>query len=618
MADKAVGWITFLRKYGPIAQNDNMYDEHIRKSSRRLGIRPIEFPHPIEKEVLSIFQADASPPASVILTGTAGDGKSHLCGKVWRLIGGGDTEWASDEIYYQRENIVGGKPVTIHIIRDLTALPDRDDQNRYTNRRELLERFCESIFTSEPTEVFLIAGNDGQLVESWQRLGDSDLISKTRSLFESFLVEGLHEKPGVSLKFFNLSRVNSSILLDLTLDALLSHEGWQECYERGAEELEFFGNRCPIRHNYELLKTPLVQSRLKAIFELCEYNDLHIPIRRILLLLANAILGHPAVKDRLLRPSDIPQVLKSGTVSKASLYNNIFGGNLSETRRESLEVFQNINKLRIGRETSNRIDNILIFGHADENLRPYFDQFLAADRFYGADEAYYAAQHEYLEGTDEDTSNNHAFLELLVGQRRGLFFRVPEAQAQEMTLWELTVFRYAGEYLTHVMGGLKAGGKVERPILSRLVRGLNRVFVGMLVSADREIILAKGLSYTDAKVCPLLEERISVIPRLGERMDVLLSNGKAVLRISLSTAISCDLPLNLTRYEFLSRVAEGALPSSFSKECYEDMLAFKSKVLRALSERVQSQDETPEMTFRLLSIDEHGNPTEEIIEVSDD
>ena len=245
MADKAVGWITFLRKYGPIAQNDNMYDEHIRKSSRRLGIRPIEFPHPIEKEVLSIFQADASPPASVILTGTAGDGKSHLCGKVWRLIGGGDTEWASDEIYYQRENIVGGKPVTIHIIRDLTALPDRDDQNRYTNRRELLERFCESIFTSEPTEVFLIAGNDGQLVESWQRLGDSDLISKTRSLFESFLVEGLHEKPGVSLKFFNLSRVNSSILLDLTLDALLSHEGWQECYERGAEELEFFGNRCP-------------------------------------------------------------------------------------------------------------------------------------------------------------------------------------------------------------------------------------------------------------------------------------------------------------------------------------------------------------------------------------
>ena len=33
------------------------------------------------------------------------------------------------------------------------------------------------------------------------------------------------------------------------------------------------------------------------------------------------------------------------------------------------------------------------------------------------------------------------------------------------------------------------------------------------------------------------------------------------------------------RFEFLTRVANGALPSSFSKECYEDVIAFKTKVL---------------------------------------
>ncbi|MGO7388862.1 hypothetical protein ACCT20_37340, partial [Rhizobium ruizarguesonis] len=32
-------------------------------------------------------------------------------------------------------------------------------------------------------------------------------------------------------------------------------------------------------------------------------------------------------------------------------------------------------------------------------------------------------------------------------------------------------------------------------------------------------------------------------------------------------------------FEFLIRVAKGALPSSFSKECYEDVIAFKTKVL---------------------------------------
>jgi hypothetical protein len=41
----------------------------------------------------------------------------------------------------------------------------------------------------------------------------------------------------------------------------------------------------------------------------------------------------------------------------------------------------------------------------------------------------------------------------------------------------------------------------------------------------------------------------------------------------------------LVRYEFLSRVAQGALPSSFSKECNEDVLAFKSQVLSQFYKR---------------------------------
>jgi hypothetical protein len=34
------------------------------------------------------------------------------------------------------------------------------------------------------------------------------------------------------------------------------------------------------------------------------------------------------------------------------------------------------------------------------------------------------------------------------------------------------------------------------------------------------------------------------------------------------------------RFEFLCRVAEGALPGSFSNECYEDLLAYKVRLLR--------------------------------------
>jgi len=620
MAGKGTHWVRFLRQYGPIARNDNMYDEHIRKSAKRAGIRALAFAHPLEHEILSLFRADAGHPASVILTGTAGDGKSNLCGKVWQLIDGDEAEWNSNDVYYRRDTTIGNKAVTVHIIRDLTALPQHDERGRYPDRQSLLQQFCTSLSKENPSHVFLIAANDGQLIESWQRLDQSGEVVKARVIFETLLVEDRREQPGVSLRFFNLSRVPSTLLFDLALAAFLSHEGWDDCYADATTDAEFFGSRCPIRHNYELLKTSLVQTRLRALFQLCDCNELHIPIRRILLLLANAVLGHPDAKDRLMRPADVRSVVDGGTVAQASLYNNVFGGNLTETRREALEVFEYLNRFCIGRETSNRIDNILIFGEADENLRPYFDELLAADTFYGADASYYAAQREYVEGADETNATSERFLQLLVSQRRGLFFKIPQEKEQELRLWELTVFKYAGEYLDRVLRILESGGKVERPILARLVRGLNRVFVGMLVNTDRDLVLATSFSFSHAKVSRMLEDRISVLPRLSEKVEICLSGTRPTLRVRLSEEIQCDLALNLTRYEFLSRVAEGALPGSFSRECYEDILAFKSKALAGLAERQQTQGppESTALTFRLLSLDDNGNPTEEVVEVAHD
>src|SRR2546423_5025884 len=104
------------------------------------------------------------------------------------------------------------------------------------------------------------------------------------------------------------------------------------------------------------------------------------------------------MKDRVMQAADVAKGNRLGTVARASLFNNVFGGNLSDVRRESLEVFDYLNRFRVGHETSNRVDNILIFGEADENLRPYCDTLLRDDTFYGADASYYAAQREYVEG----------------------------------------------------------------------------------------------------------------------------------------------------------------------------------------------------------------------------
>jgi hypothetical protein len=593
-----------------------MYDEHIRKSACRAGIRPLAFTHPVEAEILTLFDPAATSPYSVILTGTAGDGKSHLCGKIWTRIGGDDSEWSSDDIYHTRSLVISGRPLTVHVIRDLTAMPQIDPRGRYADKRVLLSSLIAQLFIPNPDSIFLLAANDGQLVETLQRLPEEEPVRRFRGIIETLLVEGRREFDEVPLKLFNLSRIPCTALFDLALDAFLGHEGWENCRAEAQEGEGFFGPRCPIRRNYDLLSSSLVRARLRSLFELCDCNDLHVPIRRLLLLFANAVLGHPDAKDRLMQPGDITRIVRRGTVAKASLFNNVFGGNLTETRRESLEVFEYLNRFRVGHETSNRIDNILIFGEADDNLRPYFDLLLRADTFYGADPAYDAAQRGYVEGGDTD-SENRLFLEMLVSQRRGLFFKIPPEWETELSLWELTVFKYAGEYQAQVLHVLRNQGKVERTILARLVRGLNRIFAGMLVNSERELLLATSISFSTSKVSQVLEDVIQVGPRIHERVELVLTQDRPALRVQFASGIQAVLHLNLTRYEFLSRVAEGALPGSFSRECYEDMLAFKSRLLSCLAERrrLEGSNESGTLAFRVLTLDGFGNPLDDVVEV---
>lgn len=627
-------WLSFLRHYGPVPRNDNMYDETIQRSARRLRIAPIEFEHPMAAQIANCFDQTTTDPVSVILTGTAGDGKTHLCRQVWKALKGSDDEWASDNPYltlnwyYPKdrkrwpESRDPGlyREVKIHFIRDLSGWAPQQGAEWDPEREQLLQRFCHLLFNPDADEIFLIAANDGQLVESWRRLNETDDVKRARQVFEDLLVEDRQEQPGVRLKFFNLSRVSSAELFNRAIQAFLNHPGWQELKQGVSGENEVFGPKCPIRRNYELLQTTLVQSRLRSLLELCDYNGLHVPIRQVLLLLTNAVLGHPDVKDHLMVPADVPKIIAVGTVSKGSLYNNIFGGNLSEIRRHGITIFDYLERFQIGSETSNRVDNILIFGEGDENLDAYFDRFIAKDDFYGADARFYAAKREYIEGTDESEERAQEFLEMLVSQRRGLFFKIPKQEETELRLWELTVFKFAGEYLDSVLGVLKQGGVVKRPILLRLVKGLNRVFTGMLINSNRELYLATSGNYSQAKVSRILVERVSVESSKGEKVILQYdpSNGRVLLSVYFTPELFTHFNLTLIRYEFLSRVAlEGALPASFSKECYEDLLAFKSQLIAACMKRQAKEQVTAGSTIglNLLALTEQGMPDPRFVEI---
>lgn len=615
-------WISFVRIYGPIPTKDNLYDENLRRHARRKGIQQILFEHPFEAPVMECFDLTKGFKASVILTGTAGDGKTFLCGRVWERLGGNADIWAGQDTHCEHEVQLsadadgGARRVRLHILRDLSAWVPVQGADWLPEKRDLMLRFCRSLYADRPEDLFLIAANDGQLTETFRRLLPSEEAQHAKEVIEELLVTDKESVPGSALRLFNLSRGSSAALLKRALDAFLAHEGWERCRAEASAPDQLFGDECPIRRNYELLQSHLVRDRLTALFELCDQNGLHVPVRQILILLSNSVLGHPKAKDHLMSADDVPRVIADNTRSLASIYNNIFGGNLSENRRGNSIIFEYLERFQIGRETSNRFDNILIFGESHEHLQEQFSRLVESDRFYGADAAYAAARRNYIEGADESPEAASAFLDLLVSQRRRLFFKVPTEDVEDLRLWDLTVFKYGGEYLDHVLGPLRKGDAVRRHILGRIIRGANRIFTGMLINSEHELFLASSASLSQARVSRFLDERISVTPRHGgERVDIMFEVDHPYLIVCLGGNFSCKFQLTLTRYEYLSRVAEGAMPNSFSKECFEDVMAFKSRLMRELEARESGHSENGEVVFRVLEVDATGAAREERIGV---
>ncbi|TDL50363.1 hypothetical protein E2R60_22785 [Paenibacillus dendritiformis] len=602
-------WIGFLRQYGPIPRNDNMYDEAIHRIIKRKNIEPIIIESVYLTELIENFSSNN--PKSVILTGTAGDGKTYNCREIWLSLNGSLQIWQNDD---KIKELLLPNSKKLYVIKDLSELRDEE--------RSILKIFVNSVLNFDDSIVFLIAANDGQLIEAWKHI-DSDLQTElVKQCVEDLLVSEVREKSGFNLKLYNLSQISAARLFPQIVDVVLQHPGWNDCNNCSLRENDQTDRKCPIWENRKRLEgrknDKLIRSRVTDLLELCELNGVHLPIRQLLLLVSNMLLGHPDAKDRLMTCSDAVKIMDNNRTSLASIYRNILGENLTERRRESTDVFATLGRFGIGYETSNTIDNILIFGEDDSELYSYYEELVLNDTYYGADQTFRANQKNYLEGV---TDGGETFLNSLRSQRQRLFFVIPRDKEVELKLWHLTTFQYAGEFLSDVYRAAK-NGKVATQITSRISQGLNRIFTGLLAKNNDELILATSGSHSQAKVSRVFEESISVPKKRGENMQIKMNDiGKLVVEVRLSPSVAAvELPLQLVRYEFLSRVAEGALPGSFSRECYEDILGFKSKLLNQLELRrkldEEGADDENDLSFRIIRLNQDGFIDDKIVEVN--
>lgn len=276
-------------------------------------------------------------------------------------------------------------------------------------------------------------------------------------------------------------------------------------------------------------------------------------------------------------------------------------------------VFSYFNFFRVGLETANGIDELILFGRELPQLQDVYAQLIMDPSGFDAiNPAFEALRRDYLEAEAFDEVRREEFLAELAQQRRRLFFRLPEGEQNAFDPWQLTIFQYAGRFLATILHPLKRGEPPGEATVETVVRGLNRVWSGMLFDEGNKLYLTSGLDFTSARISRLALHSVPVAESLnGEHIEIALNpRGHPELLVYLLAGPAIAYRLDLMRFEFLVRVADGALPNSFSRECYEDVINFKS-ILLAKVQGAMAKREVK--NFKYLSSDAAGRPREETI-----
>ncbi|MBF4427841.1 hypothetical protein EA860_27985, partial [Vibrio anguillarum] len=222
-----------------------MYDELIQTEIERHGIDPVIHITPERlKEVQENFGSEE--PRNVILTGTAGDGKTFHCRQIWATFGGDPEHWNAGEKIVSLMLPTSGKALII--VKDLSELT-QDEKN------EMLASLAASVTGKDSDNIYLVAANDGQLLASWRDWSENQ-GTEERKLFkiiEDMLVEERIRDDALNLNLYNLSRLDASEHFEELIEQVVEHPQWSLC--EGCDMLKGDGaTTCPIRINRERLR----------------------------------------------------------------------------------------------------------------------------------------------------------------------------------------------------------------------------------------------------------------------------------------------------------------------------------------------------------------------------
>ncbi|RWO03306.1 MAG: hypothetical protein EOS07_34885, partial [Mesorhizobium sp.] len=421
--------VDYLRTYGPLAASDSIYDEHVLRSAAENDVSAIEVNSALLDRLLQNFSG--ASPRSVILTGTAGDGKTWHCRKVFTSLGGSLRDWNAAEGMLELSLPSGG---TLVAVKDLSQFHDDPRQDT------IFEGLVKSILGEDTSRCYLVAANDGQLLRFWrQHASEGEHVARIDAGLRVMLDTGETEHGGLNLCLHNLSAQQHDVLFDDLVTEIVEHPKWAAC--EGCSLYET--STCPIRRNRALLAdrgVASMRSRLGDLIRIAAANDTHLPMRHILVLIVNVLLGVSDRKTTLMTCKVAHLLAAEGETARSNPYDNVLGLNLKANENREYLAFTVFENAGIGLETNNEIDTLLIEKEPPE----LHAQYVASDPVHG-EALFEPARVNYRRGTYDDFA---VFQRALEAQRRRLFFVLPPSRKEEeIDPWRLTVFRHGGQYI---------------------------------------------------------------------------------------------------------------------------------------------------------------------------
>ena len=538
-----------------------MYDELVVEAAAAAGCEPLNICQPVIREITNRVKLGES--SCIILTGTAGDGKTYTARKVFESLGGNNEDWVNTDGILEY-NYRGQK---IEFVKDLSEL-ERKTKNK------LLPRLRASVFEKGDV-TFIICSNYGHLLSFLSDKGrsvDGKRLYKLISDMHSCETKDLSDE---NLLYVNMSRRTDGVIIENIIDKIVTHKDWKKC--KKCSYFKHQKNPCPIRLNLDIIKNKeksSIQSRLKCMIEMAAADGKHIPTRQLIMLVVNIILGDRKNQNKpdnpnLLNCTRAKQRADEKDYKYTNPYANVFGENIDEQQRYMYNAYSALREFGVGYETSSKLDQMIISGKHDTS----------SDEIYGM-AIFKPQRRDYRASQDKDTE---AFCDAMIDQRRRLFFSTDQnidenEDKSTFNPWKLSTFSY-GDMYCYLMREKDSTDDIKK-IRREIICGLNRIMSGLMTHTNDKLwIIEPRNEYTSGWKMPIAIKFAGHGHDGDARLSFKSPSGFEKAPQIIVTMPHCKrsipFPLKPSLFEYLLRVANGTVPSTFSRECRIEIARFQ-------------------------------------------